>query len=123
MIFEKTFKVQKKQLFPDFIVKRREILRQKALTQGISALLTLSEFGVHAVIFGSVLKSGEFQEGSDIDICIISQQTESDMFFSIAESSIKDFTADVSWFEDLRPAIKEAVLKEGKSVTDLQSCL
>jgi len=72
-------------------------------------------------LFGSVLKEGEFFENSDIDICILSPSTfmEGMDFFPIAETAVKNFPVDVSWFEDLKDTVKENVLKEGKSASSL----
>ena len=106
---------------PDFIKQRRELLRNKALSEGVKALKAIESFGGEAVLFGSVLKEGEFFENSDIDICLLNPPTfiKGIDFFSIAENAVKNFPVDVSWFEDLKDTVKENVIKEGKSASSL----
>lgn len=115
---------------PEFVIERREKLRQRALNQAYKALLAVEKAGGHAVVFGSVLKAGKggFQEGSDIDICLLKPSksvwdTDSPdsagFWFSLVEGAIDGFPADISWFDELRPHVKEKVEMEGTGLDDL----
>lgn len=119
---------------PEFVIERREKLRQNALKQAYKALLAVEKAGGRAVVFGSVLKAGKggFQEGSDIDICLLKPSTSvwdpdspdsAGFWFSLVEGAIDGFTADISWFNDLRPNVKERVEMEGLGLDDLAKLL
>lgn len=101
---------------PKFITDRREKLRVEALREVQKALEAIRENGGNAVIFGSVLRPGEFTEDSDIDLCFLTpnkyQDEDSFRFFRIAESAVHKFPLDISWFEDLNDIVKEKVMKE-----------
>ncbi len=119
---------------PDFVLNRQEKLRQNALRQAHKALLAVDKAGGRAVVFGSVLKAGKggFQEGSDIDICLLkpsssvwdsSSPDSAGFWFTLVEGAIDGFVADISWFDDLRPNVKEKVEMEGLSVNNLAKLL
>lgn len=105
---------------PGFVLSRREELRKKALGQGLRALKAVETAGGEAVIFGSVLRAGDFKEGSDIDICLLSPETYTPgntKFFTAIEDAVEEFKVDISWYGDLKPTVKGSVDKEGKRVT------
>jgi len=109
---------------PKFIIDRREKLRLEALAEGKRALEAIRENGGNAVIFGSVLRPGEFTEDSDIDLCFLTpekyQNEDSFRFFRLAESAVHNFPIDISWFEDLKDTVKEKVIKEIQSASNIR---
>ena len=106
---------------PEEIRQRRETLRLVALGEGLRALQAIQEEGGRAVLFGSVLSPFGFQEGSDIDICLVEPPDFGSgfRFMLIAESAVVGFAVDMSWFNDLQPIIREKVLVEGLDLSGI----
>ncbi len=107
---------------PDFVIRRREILRASALKEAAKALKAVEAAGGQAVVFGSVLRPGAFSEDSDIDICLIKPSTFSEEnvpFYTLVDTAINGFEADISWYDDLLPVVRSVIEKEGLSAADV----
>lgn len=106
---------------PEEILQRREKLRLVALGEGLRALRAIQAAGGQAVLFGSVLSPFGFQEGSDIDICLVEPPDFASglQFMTIAENAVVGFAVDMSWLNDLQPRIREKVLVEGLGLTEV----
>ncbi len=100
--------------------RRRELkesLRQKALKRLKRAVELLYKEGAEEVyVFGSILRTSEFNERSDVDIAVkgIPEGRWSSTVNKL-EDIFKEIPFDLLFFgDDLRPEVRERIKKEGK---------
>ena len=110
--------------------EQKEQRRKKALKGALGALQNLESLGAHAVVFGSVVRPGAFKKGSDIDICILSPDYDVHMggtLLCAAEDGAEDCAPgifiDISYLNDLRSYIRQAIEREGLTRSDISNIL